>query len=216
MVLVGTDRVIRRRFWSIAMPWAGGISEAPTRSFSPTTARSDARKRPATRSERPLPLRYLGKLVKRTSMSSSPAGIRLKRMSTVRRHGAAHPERLQKECHHVRTSNLNRSLRAAAVVAVLSALLSPAKATGRQDTIAVFPDVSTTAPEDRAPSALTLRLPWLAPVGHWQPSQADVPQHEAVSAWEQQQQQSDQELDRKLVICPGVLTRCCCDHSRAE
>jgi hypothetical protein len=102
-----------------------------------------------------------------------------------------------------RTSILNRSLHAAAAVAVLSALLSPANASDRQDTVAVFPDVSTSAATDRAPIVLTSRLSWLAPVGHRQPHQADVPQHEAVSAWEQQQQQFDQELDRKLIICRG-------------
>jgi hypothetical protein len=102
-----------------------------------------------------------------------------------------------------RTSILNRSARAAAAVAVSFALLSPANATYRQDTVTVFPDVSSTAAADRAPIALTSRMPWLAPVGHRQPHRADVPQHEAVSAWEHQQQQFDQELDRKLIICRG-------------
>ena len=102
-----------------------------------------------------------------------------------------------------RTSILNSSVRAAAAVAVSFALLSPANATYRQDTVAVFPDLSRTAPADRAPIALTSRMPWLAPVGHRQPHRADVPAHEAVSAWEQQQQQFDQELDRKLIICRG-------------
>ena len=32
---------------------------------------------------------------------------------------------------------------------------------------------------------------------------ADVPQSEAISAWERQQQRFDQELDRSLVICRG-------------
>ncbi len=50
---------------------------------------------------------------------------------------------------------------------------------------------------------LTSRLPWLAPVGHRQPRRADVPQSEAVSAWERQQHELDQELDRKLIICRG-------------
>jgi hypothetical protein len=101
-----------------------------------------------------------------------------------------------------RTSILKRSLSAAAV-AVFAALLSPANATYRQDSITVFPDVSPSAASKRAPMVLTSRLPWLAPVGHRQPHQADVPQHEAVSAWEHQQQQFDQELDRKLIICRG-------------
>jgi hypothetical protein len=102
-----------------------------------------------------------------------------------------------------RTSILNSSVRAAAAVAVSFALLSPANATYRQDTVAVFPDLPTTAPADRSPIALTSRMPWLAPVGHRQPHRADVPQHEAVSAWEHQQQEFDQELDRKLIICRG-------------
>ncbi|MEH2560909.1 hypothetical protein [Bradyrhizobium sp. AZCC 2289] len=102
-----------------------------------------------------------------------------------------------------RTSILKRSLSAATAVAVLAALLSPANATYRQDSIAVFPDLSISAATDRAPIVLTSRSPWLAPVGHRQPHQADVPQHEAVSAWEHQQQQLDQELDRKLTICRG-------------
>jgi hypothetical protein len=99
-----------------------------------------------------------------------------------------------------RTSFLKRSLSA---VAVLAALLSPANATYRQESIAVFPDLSISAATDRAPIVLTSRLPWLAPVGHRQPHQADVPPHEAVSAWEHQQHQFDQELDRKLIICRG-------------
>jgi hypothetical protein len=101
------------------------------------------------------------------------------------------------------TSILNSLVRAAVLAAVLSALLSPANAADRQDTLAVFPDVSTNAAAARAPIRLTSRMPWLAPVGHRQPHQADIPQHEAVSAWEQQQQQFDQELDRKLIICKG-------------
>ncbi|MBR0823108.1 hypothetical protein JQ627_34815 [Bradyrhizobium liaoningense] len=49
----------------------------------------------------------------------------------------------------------------------------------------------------------TSRLPWLAPVGHRQPSRADAPQSDALSAWEHEQQQRDQMLDRKLIICRG-------------
>jgi hypothetical protein len=98
---------------------------------------------------------------------------------------------------------VNRSISAAAAVAVFAALLSPANATDRQDTAAVYPDVSISAAMDRAPIVLTSRLPWLAPVGHRQPRQADVPRHEAVSTWERQQQRVDQELDRKLIICRG-------------
>jgi len=80
-----------------------------------------------------------------------------------------------------------------------------------QDAISVFPNLpvnaghtNAEAPVARNLSAvLTSRLPWLAPVGHRQPQKADAPQSEAVSTWEQQQQQFDQELDRKLIICKG-------------
>jgi hypothetical protein len=102
-----------------------------------------------------------------------------------------------------RTPILKRSLSAAAAVAIFAALLSPANATYRQDSIAVFPDLSISAATNRAPIVLTSRLPWLAPVGHRQPHPADVPQQGAVSGWEHQQQQFDQELDRKLIICRG-------------
>jgi hypothetical protein len=53
------------------------------------------------------------------------------------------------------------------------------------------------------PAALTSQLPWLAPVGHRQPHQADVPQSEAVSAWERQQLQIEHDLDQRLIICHG-------------
>ena len=102
-----------------------------------------------------------------------------------------------------RTSILNRSLSALAAIAVFCALLSPAHATYWQDSAAVFPDVASRVAADRPPVVLTSRLPWLAPVGHRQPRQADVPRHEAVSDWEHQQQQLDHELDRKLIICRG-------------
>src|ERR1700745_3565236 len=115
------------------------------------------------------------------------------------------PSLLKRNVAMSRTSILKRSLSAAAAVALLAALLSPANAAYRQDSIAVFPDLSISAATDRAPIVLTSRLSWLAPVGHRQPHQADVPQHEAVSAWEQQQQQFDQELDRKLISGRG----CC-------
>jgi hypothetical protein len=112
-----------------------------------------------------------------------------------------------------RTSILNRSIRTAAAALVFVGLLSPANANYRHDSVSVFPDlpISTTADHADAKAAvarsrslvLTSRLPWLAPVGHRQPHRADVPQSEAVSAWERQQQQFDQELDRKLIICRG-------------
>lgn len=98
-----------------------------------------------------------------------------------------------------RTSIRNRALSAAAALVVFSALLSPANAT----TAADVSDGSIGAARIRAPIVLTPRLPWLAPVGHRQPRRADVPQHEAGSAGEQQQRQMDRELDRKLIICRG-------------
>jgi hypothetical protein len=100
-------------------------------------------------------------------------------------------------------SILQRSACAAAAAVTLAGPLSPVNATSRHDTVAVFPDIAISAATDRAPIMLTSRLPWLAPVGHRQPHQADVPHHEAVSAWEHQQQQIDRELDRKLIICRG-------------
>ena len=86
-------------------------------------------------------------------------------------------------------SNKNRS---ASVVAALVAgvalfgLLSPAAASDQND-----------------PAVLTSHSPWLAPVGHRQPTRADVPQNGVLSAWERQQQDFDVELDRKLIICRG-------------
>jgi hypothetical protein len=108
-----------------------------------------------------------------------------------------------------RISILKRSIRTAAAALVFVGLLSPANATYQHDSVSVFPDlpISTTADPAVARRSrsivLTSRLPWLAPVGHRQPRQADVPQSEAVSAWERQQQQLDRELDRRLIICRG-------------
>lgn len=76
-----------------------------------------------------------------------------------------------------RTSILNRFIRTAASMTVFINLLSPAHATARP--------------------------PWPAPVGHRQPHRADVPQSEAVSAWERQQQRLDREVHRRLIICRG-------------
>jgi hypothetical protein len=69
---------------------------------------------------------------------------------------------------------------------ILLSLISPAGAAGAQDA-----------------SALTSHSPWLAPVGHRQPTRADVPRNEMLSAWERQEQVRDTELDRKLIICRG-------------
>ena len=87
------------------------------------------------------------------------------------------------------TSNKNSSasLAAAFVAGVaLFGLLSPAAASDQNN-----------------PAVLTSHSPWLAPVGHRQPTRADAPQVEILSAWERQQQDLDVELDRKLVICRG-------------
>ena len=65
----------------------------------------------------------------------------------------------------------------------------------------VFPDVPASASVDHA--LPTSRLPWLAPVGHRQPHLAEAPRSDAVSSWERQQQQSNKELDRRLIICRG-------------
>jgi hypothetical protein len=83
---------------------------------------------------------------------------------------------------------MRSNLFAAAVVAsgVLLVLLSPA-----------------TASDENSPAVLTAHSPWLAPTGHGQPTRADVPQDEMLSAWEREQQVLDVELDRKLVICRG-------------
>lgn len=115
-----------------------------------------------------------------------------------------------------RISILNRSIRTAAIVVAFAGLLSPANAAHQLDAISVFPDlpVSATADHARAKGAnsvvarnaslgLTSHRPWLAPVGHRQPHQADVPHGDDVSTWERQQQQLDHELDGKLSICRG-------------
>ncbi|WGD52411.1 hypothetical protein QA641_00185 [Bradyrhizobium sp. CB1650] len=99
------------------------------------------------------------------------------------------------------TSILNPLSRAAARIALSLALLSPAHAADQQYAAAVYPDVSRSA--QRAPTVLTSRLPWVAPVGHRQPRLADVPRDESVAAWESQQRQANEELDRKLIICKG-------------
>jgi hypothetical protein len=102
-----------------------------------------------------------------------------------------------------RISILKRSISPAVAGLVFVGLLSPANATYQHDAVAVFPDLPISATADHASTVLTSHQPWLAPVGHRQPHQADVPQYQAVSTWERQQQQLEQELDRKLIICRG-------------
>jgi len=85
------------------------------------------------------------------------------------------------------TSTTKHSVVAALVAGVaLFGLLSPAAAS-----------------DENNPAALSSHSPWLAPIGHRQPTRADVPQTEVLSAWERQQQYLDVELDRKLIICRG-------------
>jgi hypothetical protein len=110
-------------------------------------------------------------------------------------------------------SILKRSIRTAAAAFVFVNLLSPAYANSRQDAVGIFPDLpnsrnadhsgATSAVDGNRATTLTSRLPWLAPVGHRQPQRADAPPSEAVSAWEREQRQFDQELDRRLIICRG-------------
>jgi hypothetical protein len=76
---------------------------------------------------------------------------------------------------------------AVAAGVVLFSLLSPAMAASDQNN----------------PAVLTSHSPWLAPIGHRQPTRADVPQDDVLSAWERQQQDLDVGLDRKLLICRG-------------
>ena len=100
-------------------------------------------------------------------------------------------------------SILKRSISMAVAGLVVVGLLSPANAICQHDAVAVSPDRLISATADPASAVPTSHLPWLAPVGHRQPHRADVPQYEAVSAWERQQRQFDRELDRKLMICRG-------------
>ena len=69
---------------------------------------------------------------------------------------------------------------------------------------ALFILLSPAAASDRnSPAVLTSHSPWLAPVGHRQPTRADVPESGPLSAPELEQQRLDAELNRKLVICRG-------------
>jgi hypothetical protein len=70
--------------------------------------------------------------------------------------------------------------------------------------VALFGLLSPAAASDQnSPAVLTSHSPWLAPIGHRQPTRADVPQNEVLSAWEREQQVFDAELDRRLMICRG-------------
>ena len=102
-----------------------------------------------------------------------------------------------------RISIVKRSIRTAIAGLLFVGLVSPANATYQHEPVEVFPDLPASATADHASAVPTSHLPWLAPVGHRQPHRADAPQSEAVSAWERQQQELDQELDRNLIICRG-------------
>ena len=113
------------------------------------------------------------------------------------------PSLLQWSVAMSRISILKRSISTARAALVFVGMLSPAHAAYQHHAINIFPELPLSATTDHPSAIVTSHLPWLAPVGHRQPHQADVPRHEAVSAWERQQQQADQELDRKLIICRG-------------
>lgn len=101
-----------------------------------------------------------------------------------------------------RISILKRTISKARTAVVFVGMISPAHAAYQHDLVRLFPDLPINTTVNHRPE-LTAQLPWLAPVGHRQPHQADVPSHKDVSAWERQQQQFDQDLDRKLIICRG-------------
>jgi hypothetical protein len=134
---------------------------------------------------------YQRRLMRRASIFSIPAGIqRLCSISKVTPEAELLIRSLaQRSVAMSSISILKRSTRFAAVVAtslLLFGLISPA-----------------TASDQNSPAVLTSHSPWLAPTGHRQPTRADVPQNEILSAWEREQQVLDAEVDRKLIICRG-------------
>ncbi|WP_128089589.1 hypothetical protein [Bradyrhizobium viridifuturi] len=82
-------------------------------------------------------------------------------------------------------------------------LLLPAHAIERSSSPDALPNLPSRTAERFASAELRSRLPWLAPIGHHQPSRADVPQSDVLSAQERDQQQRDRMLDHKLIICRG-------------
>lgn len=73
-------------------------------------------------------------------------------------------------------------IRIATADLVFAGLLSPANATCRPAPM-VFRDLLSSAIAHHGSTVLpTSRLPWLVPIGHRQPSLAEVPQSDAVSA----------------------------------
>ncbi|WP_245324020.1 hypothetical protein [Bradyrhizobium stylosanthis] len=100
-------------------------------------------------------------------------------------------------------SSQTRSIRSAFAGLLLIGLLSPAHAFDRSTSLDALSNLPSRAAERLASAEPTSHRPWLAPVGHRQPSRADAPQSDSLSAWEREQQQRDQMLDRKLIICRG-------------
>jgi len=100
-------------------------------------------------------------------------------------------------------SHSSNQIRSAFASLALVALLPSAHASDRNTFIDALPDLPARSAEHLASAEPTSHLPWLAPVGHRQPSRADVPRSETLSTWEREQQQRDQMLDRKLIICRG-------------
>jgi hypothetical protein len=83
-----------------------------------------------------------------------------------------------------RFSIQTRSIRSAVAGLLLIGLMSPANASNQIAPFEALPDLPASAAEHLASAEPTSRLPWLAPVGHRQPSRAHVPQSESLSAWE--------------------------------
>jgi|ERR1700751_4816272 hypothetical protein len=112
-----------------------------------------------------------------------------------------------------RISILKHAINTARAGVMFVGMLSPAHAAYQHQSVSVYPDLPVSASVDHdkvktpvtrnASVALTSHLPWRAPVGHFQPRRDEVPQSEEVSNWERQQQQFNNEVDRKLIICRG-------------
>jgi hypothetical protein len=112
-----------------------------------------------------------------------------------------------------RISVLKHAINTARAGLFFVGMLSPAHAAYQHESVSVYPDLPVSASADHAKVetpvtrnvsiALTSHRPWLAPVGHFQPRRGDVPQSGEVSEWERQQQQFNDELDHKLIICRG-------------
>jgi hypothetical protein len=98
---------------------------------------------------------------------------------------------------------LKRSISTAKVGLVLVGMLSLQHPAYQHDAAGVFPDMPKRAAADISSAVLTAHLPWLTPVVHRQPRQADVWQSKAMSGWERRQLQANQEPDHRLIICSG-------------